>query len=291
MKRKILSFVAFLTLIACPIHAQLSITVGNGTSSTTFGPVASWYESSATESIYKGDEINAIGQITKIAYQKKSGASTTQPNVKIYMKTTTNSIVSTDYTIGNDGFAGYTLVFQGELPNNSTTGWMEVPLIAPFNFSDRSKNLSILVTGSTCIDSGRPQYAFTTTSGGKMSSGYNDGTIGCGGNNPWTALSTMKPVWERPNIRLAINGTMGSGEFEADNSLIVYNVNGILNISSANVQIKNVQVFDISGRAIYSQNNIGANQLEINSLKATNELLVVKITDIDNRIINKKVIY
>ena len=289
MKSRILSLIAFLTLAAA--NAQVNVIVGNGTGSGTYAPVASWYESSATESIYRGNEVNAIGEITHIAYQKKSGASTIQPNVNIYMKTTTSSILSDDYSIGDSGFEAYTLVYSGELPNNSTTGWMEVTLQTPFSYTDTGKNLAILVTGSTCIDSGRPQYAYTTTEGGKMSAGYNDGIIGCGGNNPWLASSTMEPVWERPNIRLGIDGELSSDDFIMGNDFTIYKNNEVITISSTESQINTVQVFDLSGRVIYSQNNIGSNKIVLNNLKASNQMLIVKVTGADNKIANKKIVF
>lgn len=221
-----------LCLAALPaaIFGQTTVTIGTGTGSGTFSPIASWYNSSATESLYTGTEIGVSGQVTKLAYEKASGNSTVQPQVSIYMKQTTQSVIgSADYSIGTAGFAGYTLVYQGALTNSSATGWMEITLQTPFTVT-ASQNLAILVVSATCIESGRPQFRYTTSQGNKMSAGYDDGNIGCGGNNPWTSASVMEPVWERPNIRLAF-GTLSGNDFNRNAEQLLV-ANGVLTFAS-----------------------------------------------------------
>lgn len=199
--------------------AQTPVTIGTGTGTTTSYPIYPLFNYSATESIYTGTEIGSAGTITKLAYQKTSGSSTTAPAIKIYMKTTALTAVTTGtstYTIGTTGFAGYTLVYDGTLTNNGTNAWMEVTLNTPFAFTDISTNLSVLVVCSTYISSGRPNYTYTTqTAGRKTGYYYNDSTM-------WSSSSSMAPVLERPNIRLtltppATTGCVTPGSFTAAN--------------------------------------------------------------------------
>ncbi len=268
--------------------SQTNVILGEGTGSGTSSPVASWYESSATESIYTGAEIGLNGQITKLAYQKASGNSTIAPSIKIYMKHTAQAFIGeSDYSVGTSGFAGYTLVYDNVLPNNSTSGWMEVTLQTPFTYSS-AQNLSILVIGSTCISSGRPQYRYTTAQGNRMSAGYDDGSIGCGGNNPWTAASVMEPVWERPNVRLGF-GTLASESFSEANTL-VYSQDGLLNIASV-VEMANVKVYDMVGKEVFSIRDINSAAVALNGLAAKGQMLIIKITDSYGRVINKKTVY
>ncbi|KOS08088.1 hypothetical protein AM493_20080 [Flavobacterium akiainvivens] len=287
MKRKLLQL-AFVTMCNAALYGQTNITVGDGTGSGTFGPIASWYESSATESIYTGNEIGVSGEVTKLAYQKASGNSTTEPQVKIYMKQTSQAVIGqADYSIGATAFAGYTLVYEGTMPNNSTTGWMEVTLQTPFTVS-AAQNLAILVVGSTCIESGRPQYRYTTSQGNKMSAGYDDGSIGCGGNNPWTSASVMEPVWERPNVRLAF-GTLSAEGFTTANSLL-YTEGGKLHFKSA-VEVSSIAVYDVLGREVYSLKGINSTDVVLSALTAQNQVLFVKVTDAYNRTLTLKTVY
>lgn len=272
------------------MQAQTTITIGNGTSSGTSSPVASWYNSSANESIYTGTEIGSTGTITKISYQKASGSSTTEPSIKVYMKLTDIAASGTAaYTIGSTNFSNYTLVYDGNLPNSSTSGVMEITLQTPFAFSNLSRNLSVLVIGSTCIESGRPQYRFTTTPS-KMSAGFTDGSIGCGGNNSWTPDSSMSPVWERPNLVLTLTSSLTIGEKAIDkNDIQILVKNGQLQAFSKKVAISEMTVFDISGRKLAAMKN--DSETALLDLNLANQILIVQIKTADNTIINKKIAF
>lgn len=270
------------------MQAQITITLGNGTSSGTSSPVASWYNSSANESIYTGTEIGSTGTITKISYQKASGSSTTEPNIKVYMKLTETAAAGTAaYTIGSLNFSNYTLVYDGNLPNSSTSGTMEITLQTPFAFSNLSRNLSVLVVGSTCIESGRPQYRFTTTPS-RMSAGFTDAIIGCGGNNSWTPNSSMSPAWERPNLILTVTPLLTIGEKTIDkNDIQVLVKNGQLQAFSKKIAISKMTVFDVSGRKLAEMaTNSETALLDLNLAK---QILIVQIKTADNTIINKKI--
>lgn len=273
-------------LFAGLANAQSEIILGSGTSYGTGAPVASWYESSATESLYTATEIGASGTITKLAFNKDRGGSTIEPQVKIYLKNTTAANLATAYTVGS--LSGYTLAYEGGIPNGATDGWMEVTLQTSF-VHNNAQNLAVLVVGSTCIDSGRPQYKYTSASGSsnKMSAAYNDGVIGCGGNNPWTVASNMTPAWERPNLRL--NMTVLSTEtFSKQNNIIAFKEGNSIKLASDNTSIATVKVFDTLGRQLYSNNAVNNKELSINLVEGSNGLLLIHITDADNRLSIKK---
>lgn len=277
-------------LTATGMVAQTTITLGSGTSSGTSSPVASWYNSSATESIYTGAEIGMAGTITAISYQKASGSSTIEPNVRIYMKATELAAIGTvTYAIGNDNFSNYTLVYDGTIPNATSSGTMEITLQTPFSFSDASKNLSVLVVGSTCIPSGRPQYRYTTTPS-KMSAGFTDGSIGCDGTITWTSASSMAPVWERPNLILTMQSWLSVGENSlSKNDVQVFAQNGQLQVISEKVLISEITVFDLSGRKLAKAQ--GNSETIAIDLKPSKQVLIVKIKTADNRITNKKILF
>lgn len=287
MKSLIIS--AFM-LATVSIKAQTTVILGSGTSSGTSTPVASWYNSSATESIYTGTEIGTTGTITKISYQKASGASAIEPNVKVYMKVTDLAAIGTTaYTIGSTNFGNYTLVYDGNIPNATTSGVMEIVLQTPFAFSDASKNLSVLVLGSTCISSGRPQYRFTTTPS-RMSAGFTDGSIACGGNNPWNQASSMSPAWERPNLVVTIQASLSVKENVLDkNDVQVYVKDGQLQAFSKRSPISEITVFDLAGRKLAEIKN--SSETAILHLNISKQIVVVRIKTADNAILNKKIIF
>jgi hypothetical protein len=56
------------------------------------------------------------------------------------------------------------------------------------------------------------------------------------------------------------------------------------------MSIASIKVYDIQGRLIAEQKNVKANVATINNLKATNQVLVVKVTSEDNKVVTKKVV-
>ena len=75
-----------------------------------------------------------------------------------------------------------------------------------------------------------------------------------------------------------------------DNSITVYKNKGTLYVNSGATAINNIKVFDSQGRLIAEQKNVKANSATIKDLKATQQVLIVKITAEDNKVVSKKVV-
>jgi len=75
-----------------------------------------------------------------------------------------------------------------------------------------------------------------------------------------------------------------------DTSVRVYNDNGTLYVNSGEVAMANIKVFDIQGRLIAERKNLTANTASFSNLKATHQVLIVKITSQDNIVVSKKVV-
>jgi hypothetical protein len=75
-----------------------------------------------------------------------------------------------------------------------------------------------------------------------------------------------------------------------DNSVTVYKNKGTLYVNSGSITINNIKVFDIQGRLIAEQKNLKANTATIKDFKATQQVLIVKITSQDNKVVSKKVV-
>ena len=52
-----------------------------------------------------------------------------------------------------------------------------------------------------------------------------------------------------------------------------------------------IELYDISGRLVYSRNNVDAASAVISNLAIANQVLVVKITTAENGTANKKIVY
>lgn len=75
-----------------------------------------------------------------------------------------------------------------------------------------------------------------------------------------------------------------------DNSITVYKNNGTLSVNSGVSAIKSIKVYDIQGRVIATQTNVNANTAIIKNVNATQQVLIVKVTSEDNKVITKKVV-
>jgi len=75
-----------------------------------------------------------------------------------------------------------------------------------------------------------------------------------------------------------------------ENSVAVYKNAGVLYVNSGASAISNITVFDIQGRVIAEQKNVNATSTTIKNLKSSQQVLIVKVTSEDNKVVNKKVV-
>ena len=75
------------------------------------------------------------------------------------------------------------------------------------------------------------------------------------------------------------------------NDVIVTNGNNQIGVKSLPENIKDIVVFDVLGRFVYTKNNINAQDFFINDLNINNQALIVKITLENNQVIVKKILF
>ncbi len=128
--------IVFMVILSIGDTIAQTITIGNtsSTSTSTYYPITRRYAYNRCEIIYTKTEINnaggGAGNISQISFYKH--ASETSGNltaVKVYMKHTTSSSLST----GSWSTSGYTLVYNGTIDNTSSAaGWRNITLTTPF---------------------------------------------------------------------------------------------------------------------------------------------------------------
>jgi hypothetical protein len=144
--------------------------IGTGTSTATW-PLYRYYNYSTWECIYLQSELGATKDITKIAFNKSSGADVTDITpVTIYMKHTT----ATTLTTGKYDLTGYTQVYTGAFPNNATTGWMEVALNNLFSYNGADNLQILIIKGYQYWTSSYPYYYSTTAVTNRARQGSSD---------------------------------------------------------------------------------------------------------------------
>ncbi|MFV8322472.1 reprolysin-like metallopeptidase [Flavobacterium sp. LS2R12] len=76
-----------------------------------------------------------------------------------------------------------------------------------------------------------------------------------------------------------------------ENTILVFNQQGVININSGSAVMKNVTIFDIRGRIIFEQKEVNANKTSIQDFGAAEQTLIIKITSDKNEVVTKKVVY
>jgi hypothetical protein len=76
-----------------------------------------------------------------------------------------------------------------------------------------------------------------------------------------------------------------------ENTVVVYKNQQGLHVSSGNVMMENVTIFDIRGRQIAVQKHVGDTETVFTTLPSTQQVLLVKITSVDGVVVTKKVVY
>jgi hypothetical protein len=74
------------------------------------------------------------------------------------------------------------------------------------------------------------------------------------------------------------------------NEIVVFMQNDVLNIKSGTA-IRSVMVYDIAGKLLFSSDSFNDQDVAIQKLSASNQVLVVKIGTVDNQLVTRKVVY
>ncbi|MBW6514210.1 MAG: agmatine deiminase family protein [Candidatus Syntrophosphaera sp.] len=207
------------------VGAPTEIIIGSGTSNQSY-PLDRYYNYSAHEAIYLASEIGTGGLIQSMAYYKASGTDlNTITPVTVYMKNTTATSLST----GTYSTAGYTQVYSGTWPNNSTSGWMEIDLDTQFMHDGSSSLAVLIVKGYQAWISAYPRWNYSTSPTTRARQARDD----------YSQPSSLTASNNLPNLRLKLfPGTINNPAIVVSPISLAY---GTVNVGSSSVQQFTVQ--------------------------------------------------
>lgn len=107
----------------------------------------------------------------------------------------------------------------------------------------------------------------------------------------YTFTSTSGTFNDRFVIVYKTDATLGLPTNFDENTVIVYNQNGVIHVNSGKTTMKMVRIYDIRGRLLFEKNNINGNLASLTSFTAANQTLIIKIISDNNETVNKKIIY
>ena len=152
-------FILLTAILTLPLFTQAQdvITIGSGTSTSSYLPFYSFYNNTLSEQIYTASEIGMAGTITSIAFY--NNGTEKSPNVKVYLINTNK----TEFTSTTDWFnvSASDMVFQGNV--TFTAGaWTTIQFSTPFDY-DGVSNLGVIVDANLAYSSGFSGRVFTST--------------------------------------------------------------------------------------------------------------------------------
>ena len=77
----------------------------------------------------------------------------------------------------------------------------------------------------------------------------------------------------------------------SDESVIVYKNNQNIIISANHTILKSIEIYDIRGRELFQQKDINSSQFEVTNFISSQEVVLVKVTSEDGKIVTKKIIF
>lgn len=76
-----------------------------------------------------------------------------------------------------------------------------------------------------------------------------------------------------------------------EESVVIFKENQTINITSSLTPMKSVQIFDIRGSLLFSNDKVNATEFKVTGLHSSQQVLLVKVQSENNSVITKKIIY
>ncbi|WP_149205978.1 DUF7507 domain-containing protein [Flavobacterium johnsoniae] len=88
------------------------------------------------------------------------------------------------------------------------------------------------------------------------------------------------------------NKTLGTGDFEnVKDGLLISVKDKTIKVTSAKENIKEVNIFDITGKLIYNKKKVGNTELSISNLQSADQVLLVKVNLENNAQVTRKIVF
>lgn len=107
----------------------------------------------------------------------------------------------------------------------------------------------------------------------------------------YTFVSNAGTFEDRFVLRYTNSTLNTNASIFSEQSVIVYKNNQNIMINANNTILESIEVFDIRGRELFNQKDIHSSHFEIANFVSSQQVLLVKVTSEDGRVVTKKIIY
>ncbi len=104
-------------------------------------------------------------------------------------------------------------------------------------------------------------------------------------------FSTLPGTYQSRFELIYQNAALGIQEPKFNSQVTVYKENGAIAINSGMTMMKDIKIYDLNGRLVYSKNNINNTSTKCNDFSTERQVLLVQIVSDENSIATKKIAY
>ena len=76
-----------------------------------------------------------------------------------------------------------------------------------------------------------------------------------------------------------------------EDSVVAYKKNSEVYVTTAITAIKDIAIYDMRGRLLLEEKNINSNEFNTQNFSSSQQVIIVKVTNVDGKIVSKKIIY
>jgi hypothetical protein len=238
---------------------------------------------------------NAMRQANNANQFFRSAA--TAQNDKIWLNLTNNNGLFSQTLVGylpntttafDDGFDAPQLNTNG-LSSMISNNKYAIQSRGNFDNTDVVKlNLNIDTAGNYTISKDNTEGIFSSTQDFFLK----DNLVGVTHNIKQSPYNFVAIAGETANrFELVYQSVLSNNDnqFNAEN-VIVFENNKLLNIS-ATQDLKAIKIFDLQGRNIFEAKDINSKSIVLTGFRPQQQVLMVQITSLDNRVVTKKVVF
>ena len=257
--------------------AVLTSALGTATASTTWSKVTTVVTTKAGTSVYGFAQLKPSGG---------SFASYLLDDYCIYPGTAVDVTPPSSATAPLSSVSGASLNLSWTASSDVDGGGYVVVRYAALPNADNDPNQNGIYNVGNTITNGTGSLVGTVVYSGTATS-FVDTADGSSATYYYKIYTVDKAF----NYSDEIQQTLGVNDVAfSESNVVVYKNKETLFVDS-NVMIANLEVFDMQGRLVADMKNCNATNVSINHLKQSQQLLIVKITSQDNRVIYKKVLF
>jgi hypothetical protein len=96
---------------------------------------------------------------------------------------------------------------------------------------------------------------------------------------------------DRFQLRFTSSALSTNQSVFSEDSVVAYKKNSEVYVTTAVTAIKDIAIYDMRGRLLLEEKNINSNEFSTQNFNSSQQVIIIKVTNVDGKIVSKKIIY